>query len=153
MDTEYPKHVFQIWSVFSLNMWMVLQLLCPMALVAGGLNLFAHSVWYQLQLQTEQSHHVTCPPRRNPSLGAYRSSKRWTIGESMYVCAMHTLPAREVHTALFLKNVGFPNNKTETDIRLKNQLTSTSYLTVFPDNATYTSKTKLLYESHATIYT
>ena len=71
----------------------------------------------------------------------------------MHVCTMHTLPAREVHTALFLKNVGFPNNKTETDIRLKNQLTSTSYLTVFPDNATYTDKTKLLYESHATIYT
>jgi len=41
-----------------------------------------------------------------------------------WVYAMNTLPATEVHTALFLKNVGFPNSKTETEIRLRNQLTS-----------------------------
>ena len=71
---------------------------------------------------------------------------------------MNTLPAKEVHTALFLKNVDFPNNKTETDIRLKNQLRNTSHLSVFPDNTcslttTYTSETELLYELHACIYT
>ena len=71
---------------------------------------------------------------------------------------MNTLPAKEVHTAQFLKNVGFPNNKTETDTRLNNQLMSTCCLSVFQDNTCslttkYTNKPKLLQESHACIYT